>query len=183
MENEVEKTNKANDDLSQKSSEMEIDQDKFNQWIEQLRLDQNLPLGILGGLIAAVIGGVLWAAITVATGYQIGYMAVAVGLMVGFAIRLTGKGLDKIFGIIGALLSVVGCILGNFLSLVGFAANDEGYGYLETLQLLDYSIIPEIMLSTFSPMDILFYGIAIYEGYRFSFRKITEEEILKFRTV
>jgi len=183
MENEVVKTNEANDDSTQKSSEIEIDQEKLNQWIEKLRLDQNLPLGILGGLIATIIGGILWAAITVATEYQIGFMAVAIGLMVGFAVRITGRGLDKIFGIMGALLSVFGCILGNFLSLVGFAANEEGYGYLETLRMIDYSIIPDIMLSTFSPMDILFYGLAIYEGYRFSFRKITEEELLKFRTV
>jgi hypothetical protein len=26
-------------------------------------------------------------------------------------------------------------------------------------------------------MDLLFYGIAIYEGYRLSIRKITEEEL------
>jgi hypothetical protein len=34
------------------------------------------------------------------------------------------------------------------------------------------------MKDSFSPMELLFYGIAIYEGYNFSFRKITEEEII-----
>ncbi|HEX7014155.1 MAG TPA: hypothetical protein VF191_01505, partial [Cyclobacteriaceae bacterium] len=34
------------------------------------------------------------------------------------------------------------------------------------------------MMSTFSPIDLLFYGLAAYEGYRFSFRQISEAEIL-----
>jgi hypothetical protein len=33
------------------------------------------------------------------------------------------------------------------------------------------------MATTFSPMDLLFYGIAVYEGFKLSFRKITHEEI------
>ena len=33
------------------------------------------------------------------------------------------------------------------------------------------------MVETFHPMDLLFYGIAIYEGYRFSFRELLEDEI------
>jgi hypothetical protein len=33
------------------------------------------------------------------------------------------------------------------------------------------------MTATFSVMDLLFYGIAIYEGYRFAFRKIRPEEL------
>jgi hypothetical protein len=39
-------------------------------------------------------------------------------------------------------------------------------------------MVPEVMMDAFSPMDLLFYGIAIYEGYKFSFRQITEEELL-----
>ena len=33
-----------------------------------------------------------------------------------------------------------------------------------------------LLIETFDFMDLLFYGIAIYEGYRFSFRNMTEEE-------
>jgi len=28
-------------------------------------------------------------------------------------------------------------------------------------------------------MDVLFYGIAIYEGYKFSFRQLTQADLLK----
>lgn len=51
-------------------------------------------------------------------------------------------------------------------------------GYLEVLQTLDYSFVPELMAETFSPMDLLFYGIALYQGYKMSFRHITQEELI-----
>jgi hypothetical protein len=76
------------------------------------------------------------------------------------------------------VLSLSGCLLGNFLSIVGFAAKAEGINYFELLMAIDYSLVPQIMIDSFSPMDILFYGFALYEGYRFSFREITEGEIV-----
>lgn len=35
----------------------------------------------------------------------------------------------------------------------------------------------ELLKATMSPMDFVFYGIAVYEGYKFSFREITAEEL------
>lgn len=33
------------------------------------------------------------------------------------------------------------------------------------------------MQETFSPMDLLFYAIAIYEGYRLSFREFSDKDL------
>jgi hypothetical protein len=150
--------------------------EEMNLHIEKLKLEQNLPLGFIGGAAACIVGAILWAVITVLTNYQIGYMAVAVGLLVGYAIRYFGKGIDQIFGIFGSALSLAGCLLGNFLSIVGFAAKAEGMNYFEVLPLIDLSLVPQIMIDSFSPMDLLFYGLAIYEGYKFSFRDIPGKE-------
>ena len=147
-----------------------VEQIDVEQQLEQFRTEQNLPLGILGGLVAAVLGAVIWAAITVATEYQIGYMAIAVGFIVGFAVRTLGKGVDQIYGITGAVLAFFGCVLGNFFSMVGFVANSENLGYFDTFSMIDYSLVPSIMIEAFSPLDILFYGLAIYQGYKISFR-------------
>lgn len=154
-----------------------VNQEKLASYIETLRSQQNLSGAIAAGIAGSVIGAVLWAAITVATQYQIGYMAIAVGFLVGFMVRYFGRGLDNIYGIIGAGFALLGCVLGNFFSIIGFVAASEGLGYMETLNLIDYSLVPQIMLESFNPMDILFYGFALYEGFRFSFRQITEEEI------
>ncbi len=155
-----------------------INQEKLNQYLAGLKQEQNLPLGMGAGFAAALAGGALWAFITVATGYQIGYMALAVGFMVGFAVRVAGKGFDQVFGFGGAALALLGCLLGNFFSIVGFVADAQGLGFFETLSVLDFSLIPEIMGESFDPMDLLFYGIAVYTGYQLSFRQVTEEELI-----
>ena len=172
---EKQKAKKVNDNQPDKIT---ISQEKLNQYNERLRIDQNLSFGLISGFITSIVCAIIWAEVTVITEYQIGYMAIGVGFLVGFAIQFTGKGIDNIFGISGAILSVFGCFLGNFLSIVGFAANTEGLGYIETLFLIDYDLIPEIMVDAFSPIDLLFYGLAIFFGYTYSFRQITEQEII-----
>lgn len=149
--------------------------------IEKLKSEQNLAIGIGTSLLVGILGAALWAVITVATGFQIGYMAVAIGAGVGYTMRYFGKGIDQIFGITGALIAVVSCFIGNFFSLIGFVANDQGLGYIETLLAIDYNLIPIAMKEAFSIMDILFYGIAGYEGYKFAFRTFNNEELSKLQ--
>ena len=145
--------------------------------IENLRNEQNFQSALIVGLITGLLGALLWATITVTTEYQIGYMAVAIGFGVGYVIRRFGNGIDPIFGYLGATIALLSCVLGNIFGIVGFVANAEGLGYIETFIGLDYSLLPTIMADSFSAIDILFYGFAIFEGYKYSFRKITEEEI------
>jgi hypothetical protein len=154
------------------STENILTEDERNKILTNLRFEQNLPLAIIAGSVAALLCAFLWAVITVATEYQIGYMAIAVGLLVGYVIRLTGKGIDQIFGITGGVLALLGCLIGNFFSNIGFIAHAYELGYFEVFQNLDFSSIIELMKETFSPIDLLFYGIAIYEGYKLSFRKL-----------
>jgi hypothetical protein len=162
--------------------EIVVDQDEIGlrlkpQVYEALIAEQDLKKGILFGFLSGIVGAVTWGAITVAINYQIGYMAIGLGLMVGFTVRFFGNGIEGVFGFWGAGISLFSCALGNFFSIVGFIANYQNLGYVETLTLLDYSLLPEIMAETFKPMDILFYGLALFAGYKYSFRKITEEDI------
>lgn len=148
---------------------------------EKLRLEQRYSLGITAGIVTGIIGALLWGAITLATGYQIGYVALAIGAGVGLSIRYAGKGVDQVFGITGAIIAILSCLLGNFFSIIGSIANAENLQYIETLLLFDYSLLIPIMQETFSVMDILFYGIAGYEGYKFAFRALTEKEVENFK--
>jgi hypothetical protein len=169
---------KAPEQDASSSSETRLNEAKLTRYREQLMYEQNFSLGLAAGVAACVVSALIWAVITVITGYQIGYMAVAVGFMVGYAIRYAGKGIDKLFGITGAVLSLAGCLMGNFLSLIGFAAKSEEIEYLQVFSMIDYSMVPALMMETFSLIDLLFYAIAIFQGYKFSFRLITEQELI-----
>ena len=136
----------------------------------------------MGGLIGGGVGAVLWAVITYVTEYQIGLMAIGVGLLVGllvgFGIRFFGKGIDRIFGIVGGAISLTSVIFGNFLVSLGFLAIALEVSFIDVLFGSNYARALELMMATFSPIDLLFYAIAVYEGYRFSFRKISKAELL-----
>lgn len=156
-----------------------VDREKATAFYNQLKSKENFPLGILGGVVAAIVGAILWAIISVFTERQIGWMAVGVGFLVGYAIRLLGRGVAKRFGYIGAVCSLFGCVFGNLLTICGFIARNESVPIVNVVwAVMTHPLATgELLIKTFSPMDILFYGIAIYEGYRFAFRQITEEEI------
>lgn len=157
----------------------EYDPIKFEQLMNDIKSKQNLPMAIVGGLAASIVAAVVWAIITYATGYQIGFMAIGVGILVGFAVNFFGKGMTTSFGIVGALFALFGCILGNLLTAVIAAYSLEGVSFLQIVMtfLTSPGVALEIMKETFSPIDLLFYGIAVYEGYRFSFRRISDEEM------
>jgi hypothetical protein len=135
--------------------------------------EQDLGKGVIAGAGAAIIGAVAWGLITYATGYQIGFMAVGVGFIVGYAVRQFGRGFDNVFGIAGAVLALVGCLVGNLFASCIAIANSEGMEVFDVISQLDLDLVMEIMQVTFSPMDLLFYGIAVYEGYKLSFRRLT----------
>ncbi len=169
---------KSETDVAKAETEPQIDQAMIQIAVENMKSEQNLLGGAIAGLVAAVAGAMIWAGVTVLTGYQIGWMAVGVGFIVGLANQKVGRGIDPIFGYIGAIIAFLGCILGNLLTIVHFLSIEVELGYFEVLSRLTPDIIIEVMTATFSPMDILFYGLAIYEGYKLSFRKITQNDLM-----
>jgi hypothetical protein len=133
-----------------------------------IEVAENLPMGFMAGLVAAAVGAALWALITIVTEFQIGWMAVGVGFLVGWAVRVAGKGTHSVFGIMGALLALGGCAVGNLLAIIVIAARQFDVPLLNVFTRLTPDLLYQLMEASFRPMHVLFYAIAIYEGYRFS---------------
>lgn len=142
---------------------------------EQLLAEQNLPKAVGLGVLACIVGAAAWALVSYSTGYQIGYMAIGIGFIVGMAVR-QGKGITPIFGIIGAALSLLSCVMGDFFSLVGLVAKEWEVSFMEVLTEVDYGDMASLMLENAASMTILFYGIALYEGYKLSFSEQKQPE-------
>jgi hypothetical protein len=130
----------------------------------------NLPLAVLLGAAAALVGALAWAAITLVTNYQIGWMAVGVGFVVGQATRWA-KGRSVPFRISAAVLALLGCVAGNYLTLIFELAKDVNGDILLVFQQVPWSEQFDDMTKSFQIMDLLFYGIAVYEGWLFSVPK------------
>lgn len=151
------------DPVSSASSQSAID-------IGKILSQQNFGLAIPAGIGAALLGAVAWAVVTVTTEMQLGVMAIAVGYLVGRAIRAVGHGVEPKFGYLGAACALLGCLIGDLLSDIAFYAKIRHIGFGEALGNLDVDLLTKLISAFAQPMDLLFLGIAIYEGYKFSFK-------------
>jgi len=131
-------------------------------------MNAKLLLGTLGSLAGAVLGAIAWAAITATTNFQIGYMAVGVGFLAGYGMRVFGGGRDRADGIVAGVVALLGCILGNLLTAVVVIAQHEHYPMLAALLVVakQPAFAAELVRDGFDLMDLLFYAIAVYAGYR-----------------
>lgn len=141
------------------------------QPVPEITVQPNFPLAIAGGIGGALVGAALWAVVTVVTQMELGIIAVAIGFIVGFAVRELGKGSEQKFGILGAVCGLFGCVLGNVLSAIAIFSQARGIPFMQIVTRMDFAFLSDLMSAFFSPMDLLFYAIAIYEAYKFSLRK------------
>jgi hypothetical protein len=106
--------------------------------------EANVPLGLAYAALAAVIGGVLWAAIAVFTGRIFVAVALGIGAIVAFGYKLGARKLDRVGQVAGALLTVVGVLFGDIVLYawwvkelhpeVGFNLEAGWYAFLNMLQ-------------------------------------------------
>lgn len=136
--------------------------------LKRRAVNARLLLGIAGALAGALLGAVAWAAITASTHFQIGYMAVGVGILAGYGMRVLSGGRDRAGGIAAGVVAFLGCVLGNLLTAVVVIAQHKHFAIVPAV--LSVAIQPalafDLLRSGFDMMDLLFYAIAVYAGYR-----------------
>jgi hypothetical protein len=139
---------------------------------QKMEKEQKLLSGIIAGLIAAIIGAILWGYITIWLNWQIGWMSIGVGALVGLGVRIFGKGISIKFGIAGAILALLGCVLGNIF--VNYLAISRAYEIplFDVIKNIPFKDVIDLFKATFEWIDILFYAIALVAGYQFSIRKV-----------
>jgi hypothetical protein len=128
------------------------------------------PLGLVGALIGGALGAAAWAGITIATEYEIGYVAVLVGWLAGQgAVLFTGGGhgpVVQLLAVLGALAGVVGAKYALFAH--GFMEYVEAE-YDEVLGWFDAEIIdafPDAILEMSDVFDILWVVLAVLAAWR-----------------
>jgi signal peptidase I len=87
--------------------------------------EPNIAVGVLAGVVVALLGALVWGLAARWTGRELGVVAWAIGAGTGLAV-LTGAGGRKSPGLqtVGVLLSLAGVLLGKYLAFA-FIAQDE----------------------------------------------------------
>lgn len=66
------------------------------------------------------------------------------------------------------MFALFGCVFGNLFTGIAMLAKEYELPFLETLSNFDFSIAPDLLGAMFSPMDLVFYAIAVWEGFKFA---------------
>lgn len=157
--------------------QVEVDQDKLQALMQRMKAEQSVPRGLLAGIVAGAVAAIVWAVITKVTGYEVGWIAIGVGFLVGLAVRQFGKGIDIRFNVMGAALALISVMIGKILAICMFAAKEAQVGAFEIFNELSFDQMLALLKETFNPIDLLFYGLAIWAGWQYATRTMTQEEL------
>jgi len=128
----------------------------------------HVTTAVIGGVTGAILGGALWAAVSVLTDYEVGYIALAVGGLAGLG-TYVGSGWKKsvTLQIISVACAVLGLILGKYFTVahvvVTTVEGAEDWSYLDGRIL---EIFMNNLGSFVSVFDLLWLFLALGIAYR-----------------
>ncbi len=128
------------------------------------------PLGLaLGaGLVAAVVGGVVWGFVVKLSDYEVGIVAWGIGLLVGLAVAGVSRARGPALQAVAVLCALVGILLGKYLSYA-FVLQEEAEAAGVDVGLFSsdmWSFFRQDLDVVFGWFDLLWIGLAVYTAWR-----------------
>jgi hypothetical protein len=124
------------------------------------------------GLVAAIVGGVVWGLIVKWTDYEVGFVAWGIGFLVGVAVVAATRGArGPVFQVVAVACALIGILLGKYLSfawVLGDVAREETGGAVEidVLSMETVDLFREELGTVFGWFDLLWVGLAVYTAWR-----------------
>ena len=124
---------------------------------------------IVGGLGAAIIGGIIWSLIMIYTGYEAGLVAWGLGWFTGWAVvKLTGgkKGIQA--QAVAVICSLIGIFLGKYISFYHFLSTQQGETSGAEISFFSMALLQQFfehIKGLVQPLDLLFFGAAVYTAW------------------
>jgi hypothetical protein len=128
-----------------------------------------LLTGTLAGLVAAIVGGVVWGLIVRWTDYEIGFAAWGIGFIVGTVVVLGAqhtRGLP--FQLIAVVLALFGIVLGKYLAFVWIGQDELGDAGFEVpvFSKDTFDLFWDLKRDIWSGWDLLWAGLAVVTAFR-----------------
>ena len=124
---------------------------------------------IAAGLVAAIVGGIVWGLIVKVSDYEVGFVAWGIGFIAGTAVVLATRGAKgprlQVIAVVSALL---GILLGKYLSYA-FVVQEEAESFGASIGLVSgdmFRFFREDLDVVFSLFDLLWVGLAVFTAWR-----------------
>jgi uncharacterized YccA/Bax inhibitor family protein len=133
---------------------------------------KNLSLPIIGALLAAIIGGAVWAFIAILTEYEIGFVAWAIGGMAGYAVIFIAKSnVNTAHQVIAVIASLIGILLGKYF-IFGYYYNESFSGIFDNEVM---TVFGENFSAFFGGMDVIFVLLAVVTAWQLPGKLVNNE--------
>lgn len=126
-----------------------------------LLAEQNFPAAAISGLIATILSAVIYALIVMNASFSAPFVAAGVGTLIGLAMQFPGRGIELKFAILASILTVAGCLLGDYL--IGPLAwlRRQGESVMDIFSQMSIESFVEFTASNFRLVDIVYLAFAI----------------------
>lgn len=118
---------------------------------------------LIGGGIAALVGGFIWGATASASGYEVGWLAWGIGLATGLGAVLGGRGSDGNIGTIAVICAVAGIFIGKVVMVAGLISKEPDEVARQILNQLSFF---DLLKATLSFYDIIWFVLAVGTAWR-----------------
>jgi len=128
---------------------------------------------VVAGILAAALGGAVWAGIVVVTDYEVGFVAWGIGALCGFTVVLATRGRKgRPLQIVAVASSVLGILIGKYFTFYYFltqmVADEQGTESVDWASALSPEVIQiftENIGSMLGAYDLLWVGLAVFTAW------------------
>ena len=124
---------------------------------------------IAAGLVAALVGGIVWGLIVKISDYEVGFVAWGIGFIAGTAVVVASRGAKgRRLQVIAVVSALLGILLGKYLSYA-FVVQEEAKSFGQSIGLVSgdmFSFFREDLDAVFSLFDLLWVGFAVFTAWR-----------------
>jgi hypothetical protein len=155
----------------------EVDKSDFSKHWQYLKKRENLLMGTLWSLGAALVILAVWLVVMKVTGHpeKIGWMTLAEGFGIGFAMQHFGKGVSPQFGIVGGAISFLAWVIGNFFTGALIFSRLKNVSLTVLLSHTDFSMVSIFLRAVIGPIDCILCAAAVYTAYYFGFKRVAPD--------
>lgn len=180
------KINQDKHSIIEKLVEMGVVEQEARQLVEEIEEQataivdkEELTVGslltaFLGGMVAAVLGGIIWGLIVITTNYEIGFVALGIGALSGYGVLYLARG-KKGFAlqILAAISSIFGIITGKYIAfhhffteMVALEYGEEVASTISIFSIDTITLFTEELSYIVSGFDLLWILLAVATAWK-----------------
>ncbi|MBU9713182.1 hypothetical protein [Evansella tamaricis] len=129
---------------------------------------------VLGGLSAAIAGGIIWGLIVIFTEYELGIVAWGIGLLSGYGVALLSKGKKGVpLQVTAVVSSILGILIGKYIGyhyyLTSFFSEEFGAEFAAQFSIFSLGIIQSFFMDLtlmVNAFDLLWVVLAVFTAWK-----------------